>query len=518
MGRITFPHLFGRKSSLYSEWQRLGKRLGGYRLFSGNIIALGVAATITLILFGVLIFNHDQSSHIIDDHTLQLRQVDDVLHQIDNVRYAIEHELVLLQSGSVRPPAQDTIDNTANNDVDLAVAHAQTALDDVLGKASPELYLYLESLHDSLARYVNTYRSLARVVLANNTPTNVALITALGANATELEGQMNTLSTLVWRETDTVRQAVNNNNVRLRLVIMALLLATFSVSIVITVQLAHRTTRNLDLIGQAAKAIAAGNLDTKITLTRDDEIGQLGGLFNKMAEGLRLSIATENAASEQNRKQILKLARQERVNAILEERQRIAQELHDSVKQQLFSINLAAGAATNLLTNTPDLAKTYLDHVKQAATYAQSEMTTLLEELVPVPLQDQRLEDALSQYLRLLCDAHHVKLLWRVEGTNTLSIAQEHALFRVVQEAAANVIRHSNATLMRVSMSFGLHTRVVVEDNGKGFDKTAIPPTSTGLATMRLRLKRVGGVCEINSTPTSGTRLVITLELRKKVT
>jgi NarL family two-component system sensor histidine kinase LiaS len=158
-----------------------------------------------------------------------------------------------------------------------------------------------------------------------------------------------------------------------------------------------------------------------------------------------------------------------------------------------------------------------LEHVQQAGLYAQSEMTTLLQELVPVPLQDQRLEDALLHYLNLMCNTHHIKLLWRVEGTNTLTIGQEHALFRAVQEATANVVRHSNASVLRVSFSFGLQTRVIIEDNGQGFDTESISPTSSGLATMRLRLKQVGGTFSLVSTPGNGTRLSIIVDLRRKV-
>lgn len=225
---------------------------------------------------------------------------------------------------------------------------------------------------------------------------------------------------------------------------------------------------------------------------------------------------SESAANEQNRLQIMKLARQERMTAILEERQRIARELHDSVKQALFSITLSAGVVLNLLPDAPQVVKTHLEHIQQGGYTAQAEMTALLQELIPVSLQDKRLEDALYDTLTPLCETHRIKLLWRVDGTNTLTIAQEHALFRAVQEAVSNVIRHSEATLVRVSLSFGLVTHVIVEDNGKGFVVEAVPATSTGLSMMRTRLKGVGGRYELQTTPGVGTRLTILLDLRRK--
>ena len=279
------------------------------------------------------------------------------------------------------------------------------------------------------------------------------------------------------------------------------------------------TTRHhtyaLRQIGQAASQITLGNFDTSIDLAgeRDREIVQLGEAFNRMAETLKLALRSESAANEQNRIQMMKLARQERMTAILEERQRIARELHDSVKQQLFSITLSAGAAANLLDHAPHLVKTHLEHIQKAGHYAQSEMTALFQELVPFSLQDKRLEDALLDYLNPLCEMHRLKLLWRADGTNTLTIAQEHALFRAVQEAAANVMRHSGATLLRVSLTFGLVTYLIVEDNGNGFVPEAVSPTSTGLNLMRTRLKRVGGQCELQTAPGAGTRLTILLDL-----
>ena len=108
-----------------------------------------------------------------------------------------------------------------------------------------------------------------------------------------------------------------------------------------------------------------------------------------------------------------------------------------------------------------------------------------------------------------------MKLLWRVGGTNTLTIAQEHALFRAVQEAVSNVVRHSGATVLRVSLNFGLLTHVIVEDNGDGFVPETVPATSTGLALMRTRLKRVGGRCQVESTLGTGTRLTISIDSRR---
>src|SRR5204863_8236582 len=114
-------------------------------------------------------------------------------------------------------------------------------------------------------------------------------------------------------------------------------------------------------------------------MARRDEIGQLATAFNHMTDGLQRSLETERTANEQIRLQTLQIARQTQASAVMEERQRIARELHDSVKQQLFSISLTAGAALNLLSTDPEAARNYMTHIKQAGREAQTEMKNLLQ-------------------------------------------------------------------------------------------------------------------------------------------
>jgi NarL family two-component system sensor histidine kinase LiaS len=303
------------------------------------------------------------------------------------------------------------------------------------------------------------------------------------------------------------------------IVVLLILSIIFAVSFVLVSWITRRSRDALRQVGQAAQQIALGNYDFRIDAqaANNPDVAELVVGFNRMAKALKNATEAETTASRQNGLQMMKLAQQERMTAVLEERQRIARELHDSVKQQLFSITLSASASMNLLEHSPELARTHLQHIRQAGHTAQTEMTALLQELIPVSLQEKRLEDALLSYLKPLCEVHGIQLLWRVDGTNTLTIAEEHALLRAAQEATANVIRHSHASLLRVSFSFGLVTYAIIEDNGVGFIPETIPATSTGLALMRTRLKRVGGGFQIESSQGVGTRLTISLDSRRTV-
>jgi signal transduction histidine kinase len=295
-----------------------------------------------------------------------------------------------------------------------------------------------------------------------------------------------------------------------RALLIMLVIASVA-SIIVSVVLTISLTRPLRQLAQVAQAITAGDLAIRARMNSKDEIGQLATAFDQMTDSLQRSLETERAANEQIRAQTAQIARQTQANAVMEERQRIARELHDSVKQQLFSISLSAGAALNLLTTDLDASRNYITHIKQAGREAQTEMKNLLQELVPAPLQGHRLEEALDRSLRSLCEVHNLHLDWVTHGVNTLSPSDEHALFRAAQEAIANVIRHSGASNLHVELTFGTETKLVVEDDGRGFDPGAVSPGSTGLAIMRARLERVRGKVELHTTQGKGTRIEMTI-------
>ena len=287
--------------------------------------------------------------------------------------------------------------------------------------------------------------------------------------------------------------------------LLLVLVVAAAVSVAASVMLTIGLTRPLRDLSRVAQAVTAGDLGIRVGSTRRDEIGQLATAFDQMTGSLQRSLETERAANEQIRLQTAQIARQTQATAVNQERQRIARELHDSVKQQLFSICLSAGAALNMLSTDPESARIYLEHLKQSSREAQVEMKNLLLELVPAPLQEHRLDEALQQYLTPLCRVHDLELTWVANGSNQLPPTHEHALFRAAQEAIANVIRHSGAHHLRVTLNFGAQTTLDVEDDGCGFDPDDVSPGSTGLSTMRVRLERVGGAVEVQTAPGRGT-------------
>jgi NarL family two-component system sensor histidine kinase LiaS len=270
-------------------------------------------------------------------------------------------------------------------------------------------------------------------------------------------------------------------------------------------------TRRLRRLAQASGALADGDLARRVYDASGDEIGQLTRQFNDMAGQLEADTTQLRELAERN----ARLARQAQKLAALEERHRLARELHDGVKQHLFGVNLAAAAALNLLGADPEVARTRLLEAKEHSRQAQAEMEALLNELRPAGLDERGLVAALTDYLTTFEQQQSIRVDWHTVGMDGLSLPlmHEQALYRVAQEALANVARHARATCVMVELSTtpeAVTLRIV--DDGRGFDPVAVEPGATmGLQGMHERLAGWGGTLTIDATPGVGTRLTARL-------
>ena len=253
---------------------------------------------------------------------------------------------------------------------------------------------------------------------------------------------------------------------------------------------ARGITRRLKRLSTAADMWGQGNFSA---LTHDmsaDELGQVSRQLNSMAEQL----------------QNLLSARQKL--ATLEERNRLARDLHDSVKQQIFAVAMQLRAAKVLLKRDTDAAEMRLNEAEKLVQQAQQELTSLIRELRPVALEGKGLVAALRELASSWTQQTDIVANLRVEGTQTLPLTVEEALFRVAQEALANAARHSKATLVQMLLSTTDDTVTLsVTDNGQGFDSTQ-GQMGVGLQSMRERMKALGGDVEIESMSGKGTSIV----------
>ncbi|MEV4567418.1 GAF domain-containing sensor histidine kinase [Nonomuraea sp. NPDC049419] len=191
--------------------------------------------------------------------------------------------------------------------------------------------------------------------------------------------------------------------------------------------------------------------------------------------------------------------------AMLEERNRMARELHDAVSQKLFSLRLSAQAAGALLDRDAGKAAAELDRVQRLAGEAISELRAVIVELRPAELDRHGLTETLRKHVRLLDRLHPPLVAFECGELPALAPETEVAVLRVAQEALHNALRHSGAAHVRVRLADEDGRLVLsVHDDGKGFDP-ADPQRGLGLVSMRDRAESVGGVMTVASAPGEGT-------------
>ncbi|MCO1657321.1 sensor histidine kinase [Pseudonocardia humida] len=193
----------------------------------------------------------------------------------------------------------------------------------------------------------------------------------------------------------------------------------------------------------------------------------------------------------------------------LEERQRLARELHDTVAQGLASIVTHLEAADQAVSDRPDLVRSHLDIARRAARGGLDELRRTVQALRPDLLHGAPLPEALRRSAEQWSGEHAVPVEVRVTGEPTaLHTDTETALLRVAQEALTNTARHAGASRVVLSLSYlGDTVTLDVDDDGIGFAGTPAPRPDGGfgLIGMRERVAAVGGHLAVESAPGEGT-------------
>jgi len=197
----------------------------------------------------------------------------------------------------------------------------------------------------------------------------------------------------------------------------------------------------------------------------------------------------------------------------VQERSRLARDLHDAVTQKLFSIRAHARAAAVLADREPfdpDRVKAEIEIVGALGAEAHAELRAVIDGLAPPDLQAGGLTDSLRRYAVLAGRAHGIPVTFTAAELPALSPRTEAALYRVAQEALHNALRHSGAGAVRVRLALAAR-RVTLEvgDDGHGFTPEA-PSGGVGLASMRERAASVGGTLTVKSGP-AGTLVRMTV-------
>ena len=253
--------------------------------------------------------------------------------------------------------------------------------------------------------------------------------------------------------------------------------------------------RRLKAITRAADAWGEGDFQAVPVDRGNDEIGYLAGRMRHMAEQTQLLLQSQHEL------------------AMLEERNRLARDLHDTVKQQIFATLMQVRAAENLLEKDPSQAAKHLLDAENLIKSSQEELGQIISELRPAALNDKGLSDAIAAYLAEWSERACIPADYQVQNLRSLPLDVEQTLYRVFQEALSNVARHSRASAVAVDLDCRPEQVVLtVADNGVGFTPVE-GENGFGLRSMRERTGEAGGTVEVRSTPGEGTTLVVSIPL-----
>ncbi len=217
-----------------------------------------------------------------------------------------------------------------------------------------------------------------------------------------------------------------------------------------------------------------------------------------------------------------RLYERDRELSIVEERDRISRELHDAVSQKLFSLRLTADAAATLVTRgRPDdvtRAAEELATVRRLAAEAADELRAIVVGLRPAELAGDGLDLALRKQVELLDRVHGPAVRFTAGPVPRLTAPREEAAYRIAQEALHNALRHADPSTVDVSLGVADGSLwLEVSDDGRGFDPGAPGDAAgrLGLASMRERARKVGGVVTVRSRPGTGTTVRLTVPTRE---
>jgi two-component system nitrate/nitrite sensor histidine kinase NarX len=221
---------------------------------------------------------------------------------------------------------------------------------------------------------------------------------------------------------------------------------------------------------------------------------------------LALSVANQAAITMVN----AELNKQAQALAVLEERQRLARNLHDAINQSLFSAGLIAEVLPRLWDRDQEEARRSLEDLRRLTRGAMAEMRALLAELRPSTLTDAELGDLVRLLGNAFTGRTNIPSKVTVVGQGVLPADVQVAIYRVCQEALNNVAKHARASLVEINLNHeDTAIELIIRDDGQGFDPARITSGHYGLSMMHERVEGVGAQLSVMSQPGHGTELII---------
>jgi NarL family two-component system sensor histidine kinase LiaS len=279
--------------------------------------------------------------------------------------------------------------------------------------------------------------------------------------------------------------------------VLILLLAAGVVGTFFGALTARGMVLRLRRVSQVTDAWSQGDFSEFIEDPVGDEISTLAARLNHMAEQLQ---------------QFLKRSQE---MAVSEERNRLARDLHDSAKQEALAASFHLGTALTLFERDPESAKRHLVEADTLVDSVRGELTDLIHELRPPVINGTRFDETLNEYIIEWAHQTGIGANLEVAGFYDLALESKHAIYRILQEALANVARHSSANSVDITMRFNKKAVIFcINDDGVGFD-IQLQHRGMGLDSMRERAESLQGDLSIESKTEHGTKVCVTIPIEE---
>lgn len=218
----------------------------------------------------------------------------------------------------------------------------------------------------------------------------------------------------------------------------------------------------------------------------------------------------------EEKEELLRLEKENRELALIDERNRIARELHDSVSQNLFGINLNLNTVLYLIGHNPVHAKEIIQLLQEMVVEVQTEMRLMIYGLRPLTLSEKGFFEAVENLIRLYRVRYNLNIISHINGDGEkISSQVQLVLYRIIQESLNNVVKHSKANKIQVDLSAEeKYIVLIIQDNGSGFNVSEIATCSTvGINSMKERVNDINGKLNIESRIGLGTKVSARIEL-----
>ena len=273
----------------------------------------------------------------------------------------------------------------------------------------------------------------------------------------------------------------------------------FFIVLIIVIVLSKKITKPIEKLNEAVHEIGQGNLDVELQYEEDDEIGELTDTFNIMTQKLKLK--SEELEAERIKSMRSLIDGQEI------ERQRLSRELHDSLGQLLIALKLKYESATS----KKELGELFDKTIEETRRISNN--------LMPAALAEFGLTTALRNICNDISENTNIEVQFKAHGTiKSLDLEVKIYLFRIIQEALTNIIKHAQANSAIIDLNYSNNiVNIRINDNGIGFDTQAhLKKNSNGLNNIKDRVSLLNGTIHLSSKKNKGTLLVISIPITIK--